>query len=427
MSRESTYSVRVADGGDGEDEKGEKQDEVLSRYLQDLRLARANAVPASQVFSPFVAWSNRVLLGILYFGGGDQVEDRRATTGLVFWKYFSFHLWMIAAYTLMYGPILNLVAVPKSLAFLFASLLVAPMLLGTPFAERKIFGSAFLAARILRGGKEVDAVHEGCTCKSFWAYSVYVCFSFAFAIIPGVFLVIPYANRVSDSSLVYCFWVTLGMLVVMNFAFFSLAKWQPLVEMHQKEVIDGARLTSDQVMRVLFDKKLSPPDARRQLSMLTTKLVQPLRSELAVWSFEVNSLMVNMLVSLCIGVYILFSPDQNNAEPRWAGELIRYALSVHLAMWTPLQMWGLLDKAAKPHHEWSRITQGLMDAENVAAAQAKFDGSWHALESWLDKNRLTLRLIGFSVDDGLPGRLAAGLGGLLGAIGIVVARVTGLY
>ena len=158
-------------------------------------------------------------------------------------------------------------------------------------------------------------------------------------------------------------------------------------------------------MRVLLTKSYRLR-MRRQLSMLTTALILPLKSELAAWSFEVNSLMINAITSLCIGLYILFSPDHNNADPFWVGEIIRYLLCVNLAMWTPLQMWGLLDKAAKPHHEWSRITQGLMDAENAAAAQAKFDGSWRALESWLEKNRLTLRLVGFSVDDGLPGRLA---------------------
>ena len=95
MSRESTYSVRIGEGssstsGDGEDKT---RDEDLSRYLQDLRLARANAVPASQVFSPFVAWSNRVVLGILSFGGGDQVKEGR-TTGVLFSRVLLFHIWM---------------------------------------------------------------------------------------------------------------------------------------------------------------------------------------------------------------------------------------------------------------------------------------------------------------------------------------------
>ena len=141
----------------------------ICQDLQDLRLARANAVPASQVFSPFVAWSNRVLLGILSFGGGDQVKEGRTTGGLIFWRYFSFHIWMIVTYAMSYGPILNLVAVPKYLAFVFSTFMVAPMFLGTPFAERKIFGSAFLAARISRGGKRLIRSARAARANTSWA------------------------------------------------------------------------------------------------------------------------------------------------------------------------------------------------------------------------------------------------------------------
>ena len=57
--------------------------------------------------------------------------------------------------------------------------------------------------------------------------------------------------------------------------------------------------------------------------------------------------------------------------------------------------------AAKPHIEWSAIEDGVMQAGNLALSCAKFDGKHTLLQKWLCKNRPTLTLAGFPVDDRL--------------------------
>ena len=39
----------------------------------------------------------------------------------------------------------------------------------------------------------------------------------------------------------------------------------------------------------------------------------------------------------------------------------------------------------------------------------KFEGSHAVLREWLDKNRLTLKFVGYPVDETLPGKLLGGL------------------
>ncbi len=88
-------------------------------------------------------------------------------------------------------------------------------------------------------------------------------------------------------------------------------------------------------------------------------------------------------------------------------------------------MWSLVKGAATPHAAWSHIEDAMMDADNLATAVQKFDGSHAMLQAWLRKNRLTLRFAGFPVDDALPGKLAGGLMSLTGAGLFVFVRSMG--
>ena len=123
---------------------------------------------------------------------------------------------------------------------------------------------------------------------------------------------------------------------------------------------------------------------------------------------------------------VLMQVDSLHADMTWPGDAFRWVMGIGFGMFLPIAMWPLVKAAAKPHHAWStRIEDGMSDAENLASACAKFDGSHDLLREWLWKNRLTLRFAGFPVDDTLPGKLAAGLASAAGGVLLVFVRGMG--
>ena len=92
----------------------------------------------------------------------------------------------------------------------------------------------------------------------------------------------------------------------------------------------------------------------------------------------------------------------------------------------PAMMLAILMPAAKPHHAWSVVEHKIFTyAERGTVAVSKFDGSHALLKAWLTRNRLTLELLGFPIDDAFPGKIAGGLVSFIGAAAVVLARSTG--
>ncbi len=396
----------------------------------DTYVAELEAVPVvstRDVWSPFVRWSNQTFLGISALGGGAEY-----TAGLTFWKYLSVHIIMTVSMALSLGPALHVCVLghDKALAFLVATLWFTPMVFTTPFAEKEIFRSTFLALHIRRGSKQVDEVRKGCSCYAALGAVWQAVFWLGAMLAPALFLALPFAERVGDTGLAVSVWGALGLGLILQFLSFGFNQWQPLVDMHQKEVVTAVRLTGQRVRQLLFDPSLSPARCREQLSTITGVLIKPLQRELRVWALELTFIVLGCVTSLCLAVFLVVITEadflDNQADPAWAGELVRYLLAFLVGILMPCGMIPLTKAAARPHHEFGyKMEEALMDAKNAGLAMAKFDGSWPALEAWLNKNRLTLRLFGLAVDDELPGKLAAGLVSTLGVVAIVVARVTG--
>ena len=79
----STYVTPISN--DAEEPVSEEDDPVRRSDAYMAALDDAGVYPAKDLFSSFVAWSNRTFLGIVAFGGGPSY-----TKGCVLWKYFGF-------------------------------------------------------------------------------------------------------------------------------------------------------------------------------------------------------------------------------------------------------------------------------------------------------------------------------------------------
>jgi hypothetical protein len=81
----------------------------------------------------------------------------------------------------------------------------------------------------------------------------------------------------------------------------------------------------------------------------------------------------------------------------------------------------------KIHAHWRRLSRKLNDAENVSRAAAVFDGDFNAFLEWFRRNAISARFMGTPIDDELPGKIFALFASIVGAVALVIARISGLY
>lgn len=408
-------------------------------------LARARVHPSDEVFSKRVAWSNRVFTGIVAFGGGEGYD-----AGLIKWKYVGWHHLMWAWWiTLVVGP-LYVAGASWAAAVVWPILFMVPMM-PTTFVEAKIFRSPFLAVCIERGGPRITKIKASSNCFHLVSFvigmllwggllssvSIFWCYPWAVdAPPPSTVAPAPTSHNGTaaaaaepeHNSVAVQYIVLTGLMltvpsIVINYGF---EFWQPIVELHQDEVTAATRTAAAAVQGLLFHETRGAKETRRELDKLTHHLVRPLQKELKVWGAEVFWIILWIVFAVGCGVWLLVMPlSSRRPENAWPGEVFRYVIAFFSIIMTPTGMMPLVYTATKPHHEWAKVEDAMMQAGNLALACAKFDGSHALLSEWLAKNRLTLRLAGFPVDDALPGKLAGGLASLLGASGIIVVRSFG--
>ena len=456
VSSSSAYTLPAAPGAVGT-ERATAQDDVeaatgstATAAASELitSLARARVYPSHHVFSKFVAWSNRLFTGIVAFGGGDDY-----TAGVVKWKYVSYHQLFFTWFTAVVAGPLYVAGASLATAVIWPILLMAPMM-PTPFVETKIFRSPFLAVCIERGGPRLSKIKSSSNCFQlmfflmgtflwgglFLSVSIFWCYPWAVDVptTPTVASTPMSHNSTTAAAaeprllaqnsvaVQYIVLTALVLTVPMNFINYSFQFWQPIVQMHQDEVTAATTTVATAVQGLLFHETRGAKETRRELDKLTRHLVRPLQKELKVWGAEVFWVIVWIVILVACGVWLLIMPlSSRRPDTVWPGEAFRYTMAITCIVATPLGMLSLVHTAAKPHHEWAQVEGAMMQAGNLALACAKFDGNYALLSKWLAENRLTLKIVGFPVDETLPSKLAGGLFSLLGASGIIVVRSFG--
>ena len=390
----------------------------VSSYIAALNAASPHL--ASDVFSPCIAWSNRVFLGIRAFGPSTDGP------ACVVWKYWGYHQMLLINFVLAMVPVLYVAGFSLATALLISLLMMAPMTLSTPFPESAIFGSPFVNLCIERGGKRIADLRRGTSFFSLFFFLFTSVMFTALPLSPSFFWAYPWAlergDQVTQALILAAGFVTIPVQSI-NYGF---QVWQPLAEMHQMEVLNATKQCADAVQALLFDKSLAPEDARVELARLTRKLVKPLQKELKIWGSHIFCVIAwtPCLVSSCFWM-ALQPTSSRRTDVIWPGVAFRWTIAVLFGIGMPLSMWSLVKAAAKPHKVWSQIDDAMMDADRLTLAVKKFDGSHAVLKEWLDKNRLTLKFVGYAVDETLPGKLLGGLLSIAGGGVLVFLRTSG--
>ena len=422
MSSDSTYAVPV-DESDSSKKSGQvEQLATIHEYIQEFD--HNDTVPSKMLFSSYVSGHLSSLFGMKEFGGGEHYHQ-----GIQNWKYYCWHFIMAFC---MYSPgmyvTLYCCGLRTWLSAAIAACYLPPMMFVTMLAESKIFRSRFLAAALLRGGDDVKALSKtgGCTVVSFAVMMLVQLL--VFYLLPFIFLVRPYTQLVpSDIYVEYIMLSVLALAVATLPFMYSFSMWHPLVMLHSKETLLAVEKTTKALEILLFHPQasLTPAEARRELSAITNKLINPLEYELRIMSQETFGVTVVSIPGMIGALYMLFGTFDNN---KMGGVGIGFRITIAacmLAMY--LSMVTSLGNAPKVHGRWRTLSRKLNDAENVSRAAAVFDGDFNAFLEWFRRNEISAKLMGTAIDDDFPGKILTLFASIMGAVGLAIARMSGWY
>jgi hypothetical protein len=421
MSSHSTYAVPV-DKGDSSKESGQvEQLATIHEYIQEFD--HNGTVPSKMLFSSYVSCHLSSLFGMKEFGGGEHYHQ-----GIQNWKYYCWHFIMACMFAPGMYVTLHCCGLRIWVSAAIAACTFPPMMFVTMLAESKIFRSRFLAAALLRGGDNVKALNKtgGGAAAAF--VGLFVVQFILLYILPFIFLVRPYTQLVpSDIYVEYIMLSVLALMVATLPFSYSFSMWHPLVVLHSKETLLAVEKTTQALEILLFHPQasLTPAEARRELSAITNKLINPLEYELKIMSQETLGTTVVCIPGMIGALYMLCSTFDNN---KMGGVGIGFRITIAATMLTSfLFMASSLGNAPKVHGMWRTLSRKLNDAENVSRAAAVFDGDFNAFLEWFRRNEISAKLMGTAIDDELPGKILALFASIMGAVGLVIARISGWY
>lgn len=138
----------------------------VKEYVE--RLNAGNKILAKDIFSPFIARANSVVLGMNYFGEDESVNNNidaednnnqrqkmKKKPPVVPFKYFGFHLFMLFNTILIMVPVFYVFGINLYVSMVLGFMVNGGIILTTPWPEMRIFKSKFLALRLQNKNDEV--------------------------------------------------------------------------------------------------------------------------------------------------------------------------------------------------------------------------------------------------------------------------------
>ena len=421
----SSYAVSVdREESSKEPEQAEKQVDQLATihdYIQEFD--HTFTVPSKNLFPSYMACHMSTLFGMKEFGGGEHYQQ-----GIQNWKYFCVHVVMICMFSPGIYSALYCAGVRSWVAAVIATVANPPMMVVSMLAEVKIFRSQFLAAALLRGGDDVKAMSKNGG-GVFVNFMVMMLVQIVITLVLPFFLLVrPYTQVVpSDVYVEYLMWGVLGLIVVTLPFLFSFGSFGPLVLLHNKETLLAVEKTTKALDILLFHPKasLTAAQTRKELSAITNKLINPLEYELNIMSHETIGMCVACIPAMVSALYLLFGTFGNNKMGD-TGTGFRIAIAILVLIFC-LLLPATFGNPGKIHAHWRRLSRKLNDAENVSRAAAVFDGDFNAFLEWFRRNEISAKFMGTPIDDQLPGKILALFASIVGAVALVIARISGWY
>ena len=406
------------------------------KYIYDLY--NSDVVRPEEVFSPLVTSINKRILGMRFFGGGNwksEQEDNdnnkrnmHQQKAVNSYKYLGLHCFYWIMFTITLFPFLYLIGLDIGIAVFIATLVMGPMILTTPFAELHIFRSKFLSLRLKdQNDSVVKSLKKNFGCSDLWLRFMELSVTTITCVLPWQLLVVPYVKMYpGEYFLEIISIISIFVNVIALFIGIGFQKWQPLVVLHQKEILVAIKHTTTCIEEILYDEKENPRRSQIKLTYLSKKLIEPIQWELKkVWGAETTYIFVGVIINTGLSVFIAIghmTPRMESAALLY----VRIGVVVLLATMFPFMGVGLLTDSAKPYEIWHKMEKKLRQhADKTCKAVNKFDGNYTSLNEWLQQNRIALYLFGHAIDHDLPAKVGGAFASTLGAFAILYARMTG--
>ena len=306
--------------------------------------------------------------------------------------------------------------------------------ISTPWPEIKIFKSKFIALRLRDENdkivkdikKTIGASDLGLFLGSSLIYIL------LFVLVPAFFIIIPYVRETNDVHLEYVLYFsccTSALLGIMNI---GMAKWQPLVTAHQKEILKGIQHAIEAIKAIIYDQEdIDQKMAQEKLTYLSKNLIKPIQHDLKyVWGAEILSIFIGIIPSLAVGLYILFPHIISEISPKTIPNVsndvllgLRILIGMFAMLFVPMLCFFTIKASAAPYNLWHQFETSLHQyARKKSLAMDKFDGNHEALMAWLTHNRIALYLGGYAIDHDLPMKIMGAFASIFGTICFLLLR-----
>ena len=145
-------------------------------------------------------------------------------------------------------------------------------------------------------------------------------------------------------------------------------------------------------------------------------------SQLEVLSQNANVYVFSSLLNMINGLTLFFLKFKKLDTLTL---VIRYVFAINLLLGSIAMVYMPLKSMSKSANMWEKFENNLrMNADTLNTAVSKFGGNWNALDDWLRSNRMHVKLLGFTVDKEMPGKVVGSLGSLIAAASVVFYRLS---
>ena len=232
---------------------------------------------------------------------------------------------------------------------------------------------------------------------------------------------LPIGLKISFYAFIYAYPIFM-LLMMLNFS------WIGIIELHQKEIIARIKKVTTEMLHILKDEKLNGMEGRRKLSQIYTKSIKQIHVELKQQGLGMTVMITFPIWIVVVVFYITFGPMDPIRSETTAGSVFRILFYLmFISQFLVLFLVGFKQIVA-PNNIWHQFTDAILkDPHLLYLAAGKFDNKLEFLNLWLEKNIITFRLFGISIDRTLPGKVFAGLTSVIVSAGFVVGRMTGTF
>ena len=131
---------------------------------------------------------------------------------------------------------------------------------------------------------------------------------------------------------------------------------------------------------------------------------------------------------VAVTIYLIVAPLDKSRSQATAAMVMRFLFYFQSMISLVSVFIFNLRSAATPNNIWHDFTDSIHKNPHLLCLTVrKFDNKLELLNLWVEKNIITFRLFGVSIDRYLPGKIFAGMSSIAISAGFVIGRMTGTF